>query len=282
MRILRNILLGLAALVLLGAIAIYGVSEWKLRARPAPAPSRLGTPTAAQLADAPRQLKVLGCLGCHGDKLQGDIFLDDAMLAKLYAPNLTLVAARATDAQLDQAIRQGVGHDGRSLLVMPSEGYQFMTDQEVAAVIAAIRAMPKTGKATPSKSVGPAGRLGVLIGKFHTAPELVAIYRASPLPDLGPEYARGRQIVAVNCAECHGPDLKGQELEPGVVSADLAIAGAYDLQQFRRLLREGVAPSGKDIGLMGRIARRDFRHLTDSEIADVYAYLNARAQKLPD
>ena len=32
----------------------------------------------------------------------------------LYAPNLTLVAAKATDEQLDQAIRQGIGHDGRA------------------------------------------------------------------------------------------------------------------------------------------------------------------------
>ncbi len=44
---------------------------------------------------------------------QGDLFIDDPKIAMLYAPNLTLVAAKATDEQLDQAIRQGIGHDGR-------------------------------------------------------------------------------------------------------------------------------------------------------------------------
>jgi mono/diheme cytochrome c family protein len=279
MKILRNVVVGAIALVLLAATALFAVSEGQLRARPAPSQSRLATPTPQQIADGPRQLKVLGCLGCHGDKLQGAIFLDDPKLAKLYAPNLTLVAAEATDAQLDQAIRQAIGHDGRALLVMPAEGYQFMTHQEVAAVIAAIRAMPKTGTQTPAKSVGPLGRLGLVLGKFQTGPALVRSYRASPLPDLGAQFAAGRHLVAVNCSECHGPDLKGKELEPGVVSADLAIAGAYDDEQFRKLLREGVAPGGKDIGLMGRIARRDFKYLKDDEIDAIHAYLVERAQR---
>ena len=281
MKIFRNILLGIAGLALLAAITVFGLSELKLRERTRPAPLKLAVPAAAQLADGQRQLKVLGCAGCHGDKLQGDAFLDDPMLAKLYAPNLTRIAAVSTDAQLDQAIRQGIGHDGRSLLVMPAEGYQFMTNSEIAAIIAAVRAVPKNGVDMPLRSVGPMGRLGLVLGKFQSAPALVAKYRASPIPDFGPQFARGRHLVETNCSECHGPDLKGQELEPGVVSADLAIAGAYDAAQFRKLLREGVAPSGKDIGLMGRIARRDFKYLTDEEIDAIHAYLVERAQRMP-
>lgn len=281
MKILRNILLGLAALVLLAALALYVLSEQKLRARPTPAASKLATPTAAQLADGPRQLHVLGCLSCHGEGLRGDIFLDEPGVGKIYAPNLTLVAAKATDEQLDHAIRQGIGHDGRSLLVMPSEGYQFMTDSEVAAVIAAIRGLPKGGKETPRASVGPKGRMGLALGKFHTAPDLVRIFRENQTPDFGAQFAEGRHIVAVNCAECHGPQLHGQEVEPGVVSPDMAIAGAYDLEQFKKLLREGVAPSGKDIGLMGRVARSDFKHMTDAEISEVHAYLAERARRMP-
>lgn len=281
MKILRNNLAGLTGLIVIGVVAVYGISEAKLRARVAGAASRLATPAPAQLADGPRQLKVLGCLGCHGEKLQGENFLDDPKLAKLYAPNLTLVAAYATDAELDRAIRQGISDEGPPLLVMPAEGYQFLTDQEIAAVIAAVRALPKTGAQVPAKSIGPLGRLGLVLGKFQTAPSLVAKYRASPLPDFGAKFARGRHLVEVNCSECHGPDLKGQELEPGVISADLEVAGAYDSQQFRKLLREGVAPSGKDIGLMGRIARRDFKYLGDGEIEDIRAYLAERAQRTP-
>ncbi|HEY6661807.1 MAG TPA: cytochrome c [Sphingomicrobium sp.] len=281
MKILRNILLGLGALVLLAVLSVYLWSSHILGARPTPVSSKLAVPSAAQLADGPRQLHVLGCLSCHGEGLKGDEFLNEPGVATIYAPNLTLVAAKATDAQLDHAIRQGIGHDGRSLLVMPSEGYQFMTDGEVAAIIAAIRALPKGGKEYPLPSVGPKGRIGLILGKFHTAPNLVRTFRDNQAPDFGAQFAAGRHIVATNCAECHGPQLRGQEVEPGAVAPDMQIAGAYDLDQFRTMLRTGVAPGKKDIGLMGRVAKSDFKYLTDEEIAEIHAYLSERARRMP-
>ena len=39
---------------------------------------------------------------------------------------------------------------------------------------------------------------------------------------------------------------------------DLAIAGAYDLAQFRTLMRTGRPPDGRDLGLMKEVAERDF------------------------
>ncbi len=272
---------GLVALALLAILAIHILSQRTLGARPTPAVAHLAQPSPAQLADGPRQLRVLGCFSCHGEGLRGDVLLDEPGTATLYAPNLTLVAAKATDQQLEQAIRQGIGHDGRPLLVMPAEGYQFMTDSEIAALIAAIRALPKGGDEKPAANIGLMGRLGLAIGEFHTAPELVRTYRAAQAPDFGQQFAQGRHIVVVNCAECHGPQLHGKEVEPGVVSPDMRIAGAYDLDQFRAMLRTGVAPGGKDIGMMGRIAKSDFKHLTDQEIADIHAYLVERARRMP-
>lgn len=271
----------LTVIALVGMLVIYILSERALADAPKPRPARFAQPTPAQLADAPRQLHVLGCLSCHGDKLQGEIFLDDPKLARLYAPNLTLLAARATDQQLEQGIRQGIGYDGRPLLIMPSEGYQFLTDAEVTALIAAIRRMPTTGQEQPPVSVGPVGRLALAAGKLRSAPKLVAEFHRYSIPDFGPRFARGRHIVEVNCSECHGPDLRGMEVEPGIVSADLAIAGAYDLDQFKTMLRKGVGPGNKDIGLMGDVARSDFRYLTDEEIADIHAYLVERANRAP-
>ena len=281
MKILRNILLVLVALLLLVALSAYLWSEHILRARPTPAASKLATPTAAELADGSRQLHVLGCLSCHGKGLQGDMFLDEPGVAKIYAPNLTLVAAKATDRQLEHAIRQGIGHDGRSLLVMPAEGYQFMTDSEVAAVIAAIRALPKGGKEYPLPKVGPKGRIGLILGKFHTAPDLVRTFRENQAPEFGSQFAKGRHIVVTNCAECHGPQLHGQEVEPGVVSPDLEIAGAYDLPAFTKLMRTGVPADGRKLKMMGSVAKSDFSHLTDEEIAEIHAYLAERARRMP-
>lgn len=271
---------GLAAIAVGAALFVWAASDMK-QTEIAARPERLATPTAAQLADGPRQLRVLGCLSCHGDMLQGDLFIDEPGLARIYASNLTRVAAKASDQQLAQAIRQGIGHDGRPLLVMPSEGYQFMTDSEVAALIAAIRTIPAGGRETPPSSFGFKGRVGLALGKFHTAPELVETYRQSPIPDFGPQFAAGRHIVQINCAECHGPNLAGQEVKPGSVAPDLSIAGAYDLDQLKTLLRTGVPPGGKRLGMMASVARDDFSHLKDEEIAAIHAYLVERAQHAP-
>lgn len=271
---------GVAVIAVGTTLFVWAASDGKLSEITAH-PERLATPTAAQLADGPRQLHVLGCLSCHGDLLQGDLFMDEPGLAKIYAPNLTQVAANASDQQLAQAIRQGIGYNGRALLIMPSEGYQFMTDAEVAALISAIRTLPKGGREMPKASIGIKGRVGLALGKFHTAPELVETYRKSPIADFGQQFAAGRHIVSVNCAECHGPNLKGQEVKPGSVAPDLSIAGAYDLNQFKTLLRTGVPPGGKKLGMMASVARNDFSHLKDEEIAAIHAYLVERAQRAP-
>lgn len=284
MRVLRwagYALATLLVLVLLAAVWVWIASSRALGVAPEVQPSRLERPSAAQLADGSRQLRVLGCVGCHGEALRGELFIDMPGIVTLHAPNLTLLAAKSSDEQLDQAIRQGIAKDGRPLLVMPSEGYQFLSDSQVAAVIAAIRALPPGGREQPGAEIGPRGRLGVALGKLRPAPALVAEYRAMPLAWFGNEFERGRHLVQVNCAECHGPKLTGQELKPGTVSPDLKIAGAYDLDQFRTLLRQGVGPGKKNIGMMGDVAREDFKYLTDAEIADIHAYLAERARRVP-
>jgi cytochrome c553 len=81
------------------------------------------------------------------------------------------------------------------------------------------------------------------------------------------------------CSGCHGADLSGRQASPDAFAPDLMIAGAYDLPAFTRLLREGVAPGGKKLGLMREIAIRDARFYTDAEIAQLHAYLVARAQQ---
>ena len=275
------LLAALLLIVLSAAAWVWIASSRALSVAPDPQPSRLERPTPAQLADAPRQLRVLGCVGCHGERLQGDLFLNIPGIVKLHAPNLTLVAARSTDQQLDQGIRQGIGHDGRPLLVMPSEGYQFLSDSETAALIAAIRAMPRGGRDQPPAVVEGRGRIGLALGKLRPAPALVGEYRASPLASFGSNFERGRHIVQVNCSECHGASLTGKELKPGTFAPDLSIAGAYDLAQFETMLRTGIAPGNKNIGVMGEVARSDFKYLKDDEIAAIHAYLVERAKGAP-
>lgn len=272
--------LGVLLLVLLVAAAVLWIwSDRVMAQRSNPAPLTLAAATPAQVADAPRMLRVHGCVSCHGEGLRGRLFLDEPAVGQVYAPNIPLLARTASDAQLDRAIRQGIGHDGRSLWIMPSAGYQFMTDQEAAALIAAIRALPVGGEQTPPISFGPLARVGIVNGSFKAQPAMVSDYRRAPLPALGIGLEKGRHLTQVNCADCHGPQLTGKEIEPGVVSADLSIVGAYDQAQFRKLLRQGQAPSGKDLGLMREVAVDDFNYLRDDEIDAIHAYLVERAQR---
>lgn len=69
-------------------------------------------------------------------------------------------------------------------------------------------------------------------------------------------------------------------MDEGSVTPDLAMAGAYDLDQFKTLLRTGKAAGGKKLGLMKEVAEKDFVHLTDAEIQSLHGYLRARAEKL--
>jgi len=268
----------LLVLLLIAAAWLWLASSRTLNAQVKSRPESLVKPTPAAIANVERRARTLGCISCHGEGLAGKTFMDVGMVARLHASNLTRVAERASDQQLARAIRQGIGTDGRSLLVMPSEAYQHLTDEETSALVAYIRRLPRTGAPSPRRSIGPLGRLGIATGSFQTSPALAAEYRQRPAPDFGQTHVLGRYLAQTTCSGCHGSDLGGRKVSPEIVAPDLNIAGAYDLPSFTRLLRAGVAPGDKPLKEMRQVAREDSRFYTDEEIAALHAYLVARAQ----
>ena len=62
---------------------------------------------------------------------------------------------------------------------------------------------------------------------------------------------------------------------------DLRIAAAYEPDQFRRLLRTGLAAGDREVGLMSEVARGRYKHLTDAEVDAVHAYLRQVAKRVP-
>lgn len=282
MKMLRRAGYALGSLVLLLLIAaatVWIISAHKLNAAVEPKPEHLSQPTPVQLADADRQAHALGCFSCHGEGLRGNKMFDQPGVGTIWAPNLTRVAARATDEQLARAIRQGISDRGKPLMIMPSESFQHLSDQEVAALIAMIRRLSRGGNDVPANVYGPLGRLGLAMGKFKTAPELVTEYAVQEPAPAGAEVEPGRHVAMLYCSACHAADLTGKEVEPGKISPDLIIAGAYDLDAFRKLLRTGIPASGNKLPMMGPTARSDLSHLNDSEIAALHSYLVARAQE---
>jgi mono/diheme cytochrome c family protein len=271
---------GLVALLLLAALVIFVWSEIILRRDHAAAQESLPKPTAAAAAEAPRLARVLGCLSCHGEGLRGKLMFDAPGVARVLAPNLTEIAAKASDAQLAAGIRQGIGHDGRGLFIMPSAMFSRLTDAETASLVAWIRTLPRTEGQTKGLSAGPIGRILLVAGKFRPVPDVVAEYRTQAPLAVGPDHEPARHLASIACSECHGPALMGGTAGPDEEAPDLRVAAGYDSPQFKALLRTGRPPDGRDLGLMTTVAKSDFSHLTDAEIDALYAYLQARAKRL--
>jgi cytochrome c553 len=275
------VIAGLLLLILLAVAYVWIASTRMLTAGTEGRSEHLIPMQQASVEQGNHLLLTRACAECHGPDLRGSKFLDDPKIATIYAPNLTLIARQASDQQLARAIRQGISHDGRPLLIMPSESYQNLTDAETAALIKSIRAAPAGGQQTPPPRVGPLGRVGLAMGKFKTAPKFVEEYAASQAADLGPQYAAGRHIAVTVCSGCHGSSLSGREAEPGTMAPDLTIMGAYDLPAFTRLMRTGLPPSRRELKMMTGVSRKAFSHFTDAEIAALHAYLVERARRAP-
>jgi cytochrome c553 len=266
---------GVAGVALLAGLGAFGASEAMIRwpvEQPAARPLRSAQPGSVERGH--KIAVVEGCHDCHGAGLQGQLFHDEPAIVRAWAPNLTLAAARQTDAELERAIRHGVAADGRRLWIMPSSAFAQLDDQEVADLIAYVRSFRPQGPARPRIQVGPVGRLGLMLGKFQSEPELIA--RGLPrVPDAGPEHAGGRALARA-CVECHGSDLRGGA---ATGAPDLMIAAAYEPEDFERLLRTGVAAGERKVGLMSQIAPVRFNAWSSAEIAELHGYLKARAQR---
>ena len=265
---------GLLGLAVLGYIVVYALSERVLR-RTYPAPViALTVPTDPQSIQEGRRIATVhGCVhDCHGKEAEGRVMLDDPKLARIVAPNLTAAVHRYTDAQLAVIIRNGIRPDGRSLMVMPAEAFIGMTDADVGRIIAFLRSLPPVTGPAAHIEIGPLGRLGVALGKFKTAAQLIA--QSVPPPAATSQEAElGRYLARTVCAECHGTSLQG-DVNPEFTSPDLRVVAAYDPESFTRLLRTGVAVGGRQLGMMSEEARNNLVQLTDWEISALYSYLH--------
>jgi mono/diheme cytochrome c family protein len=220
---------------------------------------------------------IVGCTDCHGADLRGRLFIDEGWLyGRYYAANLTLKAVAWSDADLARVVRDGVRPDGRGVVIMPAFAYGHITDTELGDILAFIRAMPAGGSVQPEHWTGPLDQWALWMGRLKPAIAYVAIERGKAPPEVGPQHAFARHIVAIACVECHGGDLKGNGWDSG--APDLAVAAAYSLERFTRLLRTGVGADGKEHGLMSRVSRERLRTLVDEEIAGIHAYLLSRAE----
>ena len=146
-RLLRWIGIALGGLVGLGIVAyavLYVLSERVLRRTyEAPAVSLTIPTDPASIMEGRRLATVRGCFAdCHGKQAEGKVMFDQPMIARVVAPNLTAAVHKYSDAELVAIIRNGVRPGGRSLLIMPSDVFVVLTDEDLGRIIAFLKSLP--------------------------------------------------------------------------------------------------------------------------------------------
>lgn len=241
--------------------------EYRFPARPVAAPLN-----AAFIAEGERLSRTRGCFGCHGPRLEGRVFFEERGVARIVAPNLTAARERYNDALLERVIRHGIRDNGRSVVVMPSDMFYFLSDADLAAIMAYLRSIPGVPDTLPPYRIGPLGYLGLVTGKFRTVPSQMD-HAAPTLAGAHPDASlreRGRYLAMTSCTECHGMNFEGGDSTPA-----LTIVGGYSYEQFRVLLRTGIPLDGRKLGLMESVALGRGAWFTEAELLALYEFLRS-------
>ncbi len=270
----------------LGFAAVYLLSELQLREREPVHGFSATIPEDEASIELGRYIaRTRGCFGCHGQQLQGHDFDEQWDWPKrAVAPNLARYA-RTHDVQtIEAAVRQGIGADGRELMSMPSYNFARLRDDDLAALIAYLRAAPIVEIPLPRPALGWDVRWDIARGRELSMAdwvEMVPPLRIDPAEQ--PALAEGEYLAMTMCNECHGLDLRGESYYSGSderpPTPDLAVVAAYDRGQFEKLIETGYALDGRRLGLMALVAPDRFPSLSDSEVDSLHAFLQSLAAR---
>lgn len=284
-RIVLLIVLVIAAIVFLSASAIWGLSERVLRRTYDTGPDELVILSdSASLARGEHLTRVIGCTLCHGPDLGGGIYADMGPVGIVAGPNLTTgqggVAADFTPQDWTRAIRRGVRRDSTSLIMMPSEVYVHLSQEDLGAIVGYLRARPPVDREVPRSRFGPVGRALLATGQLdilvaHKTPDYK--YAARVERTETPEY--GRYLANISgCHGCHGFGLSGGRVAgppslPPAANLTPAGIGSWTEADFVRAMREGARPDGTTINEF--MPWQQFRVMTDSELRALWLYLQS-------
>jgi cytochrome c5 len=283
----------LVSLIVLANFVLYALGETRLKRVYRVPEESLAIPVdEAALAEGKRIFQYRGCEACHGEQLQGVVYLDNPAIGQVITPNLTTgeggIDAQRTDADLLRSIRHGIRPDGTPLLFMPSTEFYYLSDQDLGRVIAYIRSVPPVKNEMPPSKLSITGRIVMNIAKEitflpaelipHDAPRPVA-----PEPGITPEYG---EYLSHSCKVCHGLTLSGGEIPgfppewpsaPNLTSGEDSRLPMWGEVGFIQIIKTGQK-HGRAIN-PDYMPWESYRHMTDDELRAVYIYLQSLTPK---
>lgn len=244
---------------------------------------------------------IVACGNCHTPRdakgqllrdkaLAGGLLLDIAPF-KAYPANITPDAetgiGKWTDAQLAKAIREGVRPD-KSLIgpPMPIEYYRHLADDDLAAIIAYLRAQPAVKNTVPRSTyrIPLPPNYGPPVGKVKAPSPRDKLKYGKYLADIG------------HCMECHTPrnekgELMVAQLGAGgqaiegpwgtTVSRNLTPTGLKDWTdaQIARAIRDGVDRNGQPY--RPPMAYTFYKNINDADMSALIVYLRSLKPQTP-
>lgn len=224
----------------------------------------------------------LGCAACHGADLSGRVLIDDPMVGRWVAPNLTTgkggIAAGFTPSDWDHAVRHGL-RSGRRTSTMPSIDFMNLSDRELSDVAAYVRSRPPVDVDRGSIKFGPILTIMMALGKIELlAPSVDHMAAHASEPPQSIVSVEFGAHLAQTCRGCHGATLAGGQVpgDPGMpIVANLTPheTGLKDWTEadFIRALREGKRPDGSTVSdYMPWVA---YARMSDTELKAIWTYL---------
>jgi mono/diheme cytochrome c family protein len=244
---------------------------------------------------------VSGCIYCHsehdflksnetvpeGQRGSGGVLPYIGLPGRIVASNLTpdpqTGAGSWTDDQLARAIREGIGHDGRTLFpIMPYLRFHSMSDEDLASIVVYLRSLPPVHHELPTTEI-------IFPVKYliRNAPQ--ALQSAVASRDPSDRVAYGKYLTTIGgCEDCHTPVQKGQNIPgmdfaggfllqvPGETAAaanltpDASGIGYYDEALFLQAMHSGTVRARKLSPLMPFAV---YGNMTDDDLKAIFAYL---------
>ena len=229
----------------------------------------------------------------------GNFFESVEPRLRVWVPNITndpdTGLGRWSDREIMTAIRDGVGRHGRALLpVMPFESYRHLSDEDVRAIVAYLRASPPIREPRP-RSEGDVSFL-LRAGSWIRARVQPGVHGVPP-PPRGDRVKYGEYVAhAATCSDCHslgtrGPRNQGNRylagsdlpmIEGGAVWApnltpDAATGiGGVGRDLVKRSIREPVRIDGTPMAPPMSLLTRHYAAMTDDDVDAVLDYLYAQ------